>query len=81
MRTRVKVDAQGRVLIPAELRQELGIEPGDTLTLSSEDGQLSLLTFEQGMRRVRELASSYVTDGRSVVDEFIAERREEASRE
>lgn len=34
----VKVDAKGRLSIPQELRQELGIEPGDTLFVEREEG-------------------------------------------
>jgi AbrB family looped-hinge helix DNA binding protein len=32
----VKVDSKGRLTIPAELRQSLGIEPGDTLFVEVE---------------------------------------------
>jgi len=34
----VTVDAKGRLTIPAELRDELGIEPGDILFVEREDG-------------------------------------------
>jgi len=33
----VRVDPKGRLLIPAELRAQLGIEPGDTLFVETED--------------------------------------------
>ena len=33
----VKVDPKGRLSIPAELRKLLGIEPGDTLFVETED--------------------------------------------
>lgn len=38
MAVTVKVDAKGRLSIPQELRQELGIEPGDTLFVEREEG-------------------------------------------
>jgi AbrB family looped-hinge helix DNA binding protein len=35
----VTVDAKGRLSIPIELRDELGIEPGDILFVEREDGR------------------------------------------
>ncbi len=35
----VKVDAKGRLTIPRELRDELDIQPGDTLFVEREEGQ------------------------------------------
>ena len=33
----VKVDPKGRLTIPQRLREELGIEPGDTLFVEADD--------------------------------------------
>ena len=79
--TRVRVDTAGRVTIPAELRQKLGIEPGQELTLA-EDGQgIRLQTFAQAARAAQEAFAPYRIPGHSVVDELIRERRDEAGRE
>jgi AbrB family looped-hinge helix DNA binding protein len=43
----VRVDPEGRVVIPAELRQQLGIKPGDVLVFMEEDGHLVLVTRQQ----------------------------------
>jgi len=52
--TRVRVDAAGRVTLPAELRHKLGIEPGQELILA-EDGQgIYLQTFAQAARAAQE---------------------------
>lgn len=77
----VKVDGQGRILIPAELRHVLGIREGSTITLLMEDGVLTLLTTKQAVRRVQEEVAKYTTPGRSLADELLAERRAEAERE
>ncbi len=37
--TSVKVDAKGRLSIPRELRDELDIQPGDTLFVEREQGR------------------------------------------
>lgn len=74
------VDAQGRVLIPAEIRNALGWKPGDRLVADIVDGTLTLMTFEESIRRIQALVRQYNPEGRSLVDELIAERREAAAR-
>lgn len=77
----VAVGERGRVVLPAALRQQLGIQPGDRLILTVEsDGGFHAVTARelahQAFGMYRQLAP-----GRSLVDELIAERREEARRE
>jgi AbrB family looped-hinge helix DNA binding protein len=81
--TWTKVDPQGRVVIPAEVRQRMGIEPGKPIAFVEEDGQLGLMTVGQGVKRAQSIAARIIKrePGRSLVDEFIAERRAEAARE
>ena len=78
---RVKVDNQGRLLIPADIREQLGIKAGDRLTLRVEDGELIVLTFRAGIRRAQRIAAKYRIPGQSLVDELIADRRAEAAAE
>lgn len=40
MVTRVKVDRQGRMVLPKWLRQELGADPGDVVVRRTPDGLL-----------------------------------------
>src|SRR5579862_7542046 len=50
----VHVDSKGYVLIPAEVRKAMGIEPRSLLILSQEDGGLRLVPGEVvPKRRVR----------------------------
>ncbi len=76
-----KVIAGGKIVIPAELRRELGISEGDILVLDrNEDGSLAVKTHAQvireGQQRIREMIKRPFT-----VDDFIAEKRTEAERE
>jgi AbrB family looped-hinge helix DNA binding protein len=77
----LRVGPQGRVVIPAELRRELGIEPGETLMVHVESDQLVIERREQILKRLRRELHGTATDGASVVDELISERRGEARRE
>lgn len=76
----VRVGPQGRIVIPAALRDELGLGVGDELSTRVEDGRLVLERREDVVRRLRERYAS-VAPGRSLSEELISERREEAEAE
>lgn len=72
----------GKIVIPADLRRELGFNEGDRLVFEREGDSLVIKTNAQVLREVQEAFRPYrPKDGRSIVDEFIAERRQEALRE
>jgi AbrB family looped-hinge helix DNA binding protein len=75
-----RVDPQGRVVIPAELRRDLEIAPGSPVAFLLEDGLLKLMTVRQGIERAQRIVGKH-TKGKSIVDELIADRRAEAARE
>ncbi len=79
--SRVRVDSAGRVVIPANVRQHLGIAPGQDLILSEYAQGIRLQTFEQSVKAVQEAFAPYRVAGVSVVDELIREREEEARHE
>ena len=79
---KTKIGAGGRVVIPAEFRQQLGFAIGDTVILSCEDGEVRVSSFHERIRRMQEFVAARIRpELDSTVDDFIAERREEASRE
>lgn len=75
---RVKIGPQGRIVVPVELRRELGIEPGDDLVAWVEDGKLVVQTRAE---TERELLAMFEGVEGSMSEELIAERRREAARE
>jgi AbrB family looped-hinge helix DNA binding protein len=79
--SRVRLSEKGRIVIPAEFREALGIKTGDMLILEVVDHELRLSTFSSRLKRAQERVKKYTTPGTSMVDELIAERREEARRE
>lgn len=79
-RIEVTLGAQGRLVIPAPLRKELGIDTGDVLAASIQRDRLVLEPRSAVLARLRERAGA-VPRGVSMVDELIAERRREAKRE
>ena len=79
--TRVRINENGRVVIPAPFRKALGINPGDEVILRLEDDELRITTMKRRIERAQRHVRKYVKPGVSLVDELIAERREAAKRE
>ena len=48
MNTTITIDKAGRVVIPKEVRDELRLEPGDTLALESEGERVTLRPVHGG---------------------------------
>ncbi len=76
-----KINENGRIVIPAAMREALGIVPGEELVLRIEDDELRITTMRHRIERARELVRRHVKPGRSLVDELMAERRKAAQRE
>ncbi len=80
-RYEVALGARGRLVLPAQLRRQLDLHPGDQLilTVDPEGGFRVVTAREQASRLLgfyRDLAP-----GRSLADELITERRDEGRRE
>jgi bifunctional DNA-binding transcriptional regulator/antitoxin component of YhaV-PrlF toxin-antitoxin module len=81
MNAAAKMDRAGRLAIPLQLRRELGLSEDSELLVRVEGNSLRIQTRESAIREVQERLQKYRKPGRSVVDEFLKERREEARRE
>jgi AbrB family looped-hinge helix DNA binding protein len=76
-----RMGSGGRLVIPAEIREELGLKEGEPVVMRVKNGELRIWTAREGIRRAQEIVRRYVPPGVSLVDELIAERRAEAARE
>ena len=75
MRGTARLDARGRLVLPAELRRRLGLHAGDEVRISEEaDGALRVETRRAAAQSLIGLAG---TAGASAVDELTAERQRE----
>lgn len=79
--TRLRVNENGRVVIPAPFRKALGINIGDEVVLRIEDDELRITTLKHRLARAQRLVRKHVKSGTSLVDELIRERREAARNE
>ncbi len=80
VRFEIHIGAQGRVVIPAGIRQALDLGPGDVLLARAEDGIIILERPQQVLKRLRKRFAGLPHDT-SLSRELIADRREEARRE
>ena len=67
--------ADGRLLIPAALRDAAGIKRGDKVTMRVEDGRIVVESWRSTIRRIQDMLAHLKVPGESVVDGFLAERR------
>ena len=76
-----RVQDRGRLMVPVELRRQLGLQTGTDVILDVVDGALRVRTMERVVKDVQAMFRPHRRAGVSVVDEFIAEKRAEAARD
>ena len=81
LHAKVLLSSNGRIVIPAAIREQMGFAPGDTLLLEVEDGVLRVEGFDARLKRIQDELIELVGPERMISDELIAERRAEAWRE
>jgi AbrB family looped-hinge helix DNA binding protein len=81
LKTRMRVNENGRVVIPASFRKRLGIHVGDEVVLQIEDDELRITTLKRNIERAQRIVRKHVKPGTSLVDELIEERRQAARNE
>jgi AbrB family looped-hinge helix DNA binding protein len=75
----LSLGARGRLVLPASVRSQLALREGDTLVLVVEpEGTMRLAPLKLQAQAVEGMYRS-ATAGRNLVDELIAERRNEAA--
>ena len=78
---RVTVGPKGRIVIPAPLRRQLGIEEGDRLSAAIVDGALELITPAAALDQLRRMVAEKLPPGVDLVEELFEDRRREFERE
>lgn len=77
-----KLSTKGQLVIPAKIREELGIEPGTRFAIHLINGRMVLdpQNLSAKLRRVKAMRG-IVAGGPSLSDELIEDRRRERERE
>lgn len=75
---RVVLGTGGRINIPAEHRRTLGLSDGEEVLVGIEDGTIRIQTRDAAIERAQKMVRERFGEGRSLSEELIRERREEA---
>ena len=81
LRTTLKVADGGRIVIPAEVRERLGMDIGSELVMTVEGDCATLMNAKAARRRARERVRQYIPANVRLSEELMAERKAEARRE
>lgn len=73
LREKVKIAANGRMVLPKSMRDAVGIEGETVLVLTVRDGQIQISTIAEGVRRAQELFRKHVKRD-FTSDDFLATR-------
>jgi AbrB family looped-hinge helix DNA binding protein len=77
----VVLGESGRIVLPASIRKEAGLNPGNRLTVSYEHGEIKILSRKMALERIRAGIIEHRGSLEGLLDEFLAEKHEEAARE
>ncbi|MCC8926682.1 MAG: AbrB/MazE/SpoVT family DNA-binding domain-containing protein [Rhodococcus sp. (in: high G+C Gram-positive bacteria)] len=77
MSVTVTLGKQGRFVVPADLRAELGLSEGDVLSVQRVGTRLIVERPSDAARSMRGMLADH-SNGRSLVEELLAERISEA---
>ena len=80
MTASVKLEKNGKILIPSAMRKELGLEDGKSqVILKTTSMGIELTTRAKAIAWAQAEVRKYVPEGSNVVEEFLAERRAESA--
>ena len=81
MRATLRVADGGRIVLPAAVRKQLGIEIGAKVVITVTGDEATLMSRQAALRRAQEIVRRYIPPGVSLSEELMAERKLEAERE
>ncbi len=77
----VVLGESGRIVLPAAIRREFGLETGERLTVVAEQGSIRIFSRKMILENVRARILDQRGTLEGLLDEFLEERHEEARRE
>ena len=78
---RVKMGTNGRLVVPAKLRKEIGLADGKSVLLEAVKGELRVRPLEDVVQHAQDRLRQFLGDKKSLSEELIKDRHIEADRE
>jgi AbrB family looped-hinge helix DNA binding protein len=75
-----RIDANGRIVLPAPVRHRLGVSPGDEVVLRVEPDGVRVTTVAAAVREAQAMVRRHAGRRGSLVDDLLKWRRAEARR-
>ncbi len=72
-----RLGEKGQIVIPVEMREALGLKPGDAVIVRLEGHSVRITTRHA---IIEELCGAFATPGRDLTEELLQDRRDEAAR-
>lgn len=78
----VKIIEGGKLVIPASMRRAMGIARGDTVVVELlSDGELRVRPLTSAIREAQAIVRKSAKSDRSLAEELMRERKQDAARE
>lgn len=77
MIAKAKIAKDGKISIPAACKKALNISTGDELIFKVVDNEIILSPISFSLNKVRQLLKHHNATNKSLVDELLAERKQE----
>lgn len=81
MSNRATVTASGRMSLPADIRKRYGLANGGDVIVEDTGDAIVIRTVDQLVRRAQAMARAMVEQNTASVDDFLADRRNDAGSE
>ncbi len=75
---RIRLDQNGRIVIPAAIRDQLGVKPGDDVVLDASPHDVRLTSHSAALKELKQLVREGTGKHPYSVEEFLKNRRAEA---
>ena len=72
----VVLGESGRLVLPAVIRRQFGLETGERLTVFSQDGEIRIVSRKMALEKIRAGIIKQRGSPEGILDEFLRERHE-----
>ena len=78
---RTRLDQNGRIVVPAKVREQLGVSPGDDLVLDVTPHEVTLTSHKAALEKLKGMVREATRKNPYSIEQFLKERRAEAAEE